>query len=61
MTLVWFIVWLVSSQIGDNEVLRADPVNGWAATLILAVALDLGRQHANTWTTGGRRTPGSGA
>lgn len=46
MTLIWFVVWFVSNLIGDNEVLTADPVNGWAATLILTVALDLGRQHA---------------
>jgi hypothetical protein len=42
MTLVWFVVDLV----GDREPLTFDPVNAWAATLILAVALDLGRQHA---------------
>jgi hypothetical protein len=46
MTLVWFVIWLVCDLIGDNESLTFDPVNGWAATLILAIALDLGRQHA---------------
>jgi hypothetical protein len=46
MTLIWFVVWLVSNFIGDEESLVFDPVNGWAATLILAAALDLGRQHA---------------
>ena len=45
MTLLWFIVWFISNLIGDNEVLTADPVNGWLGTLILAVALDLSRQH----------------
>ena len=46
MTLIWFVVWLVANNIGDHEPLLVDPVNWWAATLILAVALDLGRQHA---------------
>jgi len=45
MTLVWFIVWGISTLIGDSEALTLDPVNGWTATLILVVALDLGRQH----------------
>ena len=43
MTLVWFIVWLVADRIGDREVLTFDPVNLWAALLILALALDLNR------------------
>ena len=46
MTLIWFVVWLVADAIGDEEGLVFDPVNGWAATLILAAALDLARQHA---------------
>jgi hypothetical protein len=46
MTLIWFVVWFVSNLVGDNEALRFDPVNGWAGTLILAVAVDLARQHA---------------
>lgn len=46
MTLVWFVIWLVSNLVGDKEVLQADPVNGWAATLLAAIALDLARQHA---------------
>ncbi len=46
MTIVWFVVWLVANVVGDNEPLRFDPVNWWAGALILAVALDLGRQHA---------------
>jgi hypothetical protein len=45
VTLVWFVVWLVSDLIGDTESLTFDPVNGWAATLILAAALDLAGQH----------------
>ena len=47
MTLVWFVVWLAANFIGGDEPLRFDPVNGWAATLILAAALDLARQHAS--------------
>lgn len=46
MTLLWFVVWLICDLIGDREALTLDPVNWWAGTLILAVALDLGRQHA---------------
>jgi hypothetical protein len=45
MTLVWFVVWLVANVWGDDEPLQFDPVNWWAGTLILAAALDLGRQH----------------
>ena len=47
MSIVWFVIWLVANNIGDSEPLRFDPVNWWAGTLILAVALDLGRQHAS--------------
>lgn len=43
MTIVWFVVWLISNTIGDHEVLRLDPPNLWTATLILAAALDLNR------------------
>jgi hypothetical protein len=46
MTLLWFIVWLIWDQVGDREPLEFDPVNIWSGALILAVALDLGRQHA---------------
>jgi len=46
VTLVWFIVWLIFDLVGDNESLTFDPVNGWAATALLAVALDLGGHHA---------------
>jgi len=45
VTLVWFIVWLIANLVGDNESLAFDPVNWWAGTLILAIALDLSRQH----------------
>jgi hypothetical protein len=46
MTFIWFLIWLVANTIGDGESLTFDPVNGWAGTLVLAVALDLARQHA---------------
>lgn len=46
MTIVWFIIWFVSNRIGDHEVLTFSPVNTWAWTLILAVALDLASTHA---------------
>lgn len=46
MTLIWFVVWLVANTIGDSEPLRTDPVNSWLGALLLAAALDLGRQHA---------------
>jgi len=38
----------VVGSIGDSEPLRFDPVNGWAATLILAAALDLNRSVATS-------------
>ena len=46
MTLIWFVVWLISNLIGDKESLTFDPVNWWAGILLLTVALDLSRQHA---------------
>lgn len=46
MTLIWFVIWLIWNITGDKEPLEFSPVNWWAGTLILAVALDLGRQHA---------------
>lgn len=46
MTVVWFIVWLIANNVDGNEPLVLDPVNGWMATLILAVALDLTAGHA---------------
>lgn len=46
MTLIWFVVWVVSDHVGDKEALTAHPVNAWTAGLILAIALDLGRHHA---------------
>ncbi len=46
MTLLWFVVWLVFNLVGDREPLEFDPVTVWPGWLLLAVALDLGRQHA---------------
>ena len=46
MTFVWFIVWLIADLVGDEEQLTFDPVNWWAGTLLLVIALDLSRQHA---------------
>ena len=46
MALIWFVIWFIADRVGDHEALTLDPVNGWAATLILVIALDLGRQHA---------------
>jgi hypothetical protein len=46
VTLIWFIVWFIANIVGDNESLTIDPVNWWTGTLMLAVALDLSRQHA---------------
>lgn len=46
MTLIWFCVWLVFDLIGDEEPLTFDPVNWWAGTLLLTVALDLAGRHA---------------
>lgn len=46
MTIVWFVVWLIANNVGGHEPLLFDPVNGWTATLILAIALDLSASHA---------------
>jgi hypothetical protein len=46
VTLLWFAIWLAWNVVGDEEPLTFDPVNWWAGTLLLALALDLGRQHA---------------
>jgi len=46
VTLIWFVIWLIANNVGGNEPLALDPVNGWTATLILAIALDFGGAHA---------------
>ena len=43
MTFVWFAIWLSRTSSEGNEPLALDPVNGWTATLILAIALDVNR------------------
>jgi len=52
MTFLWFVVWFICDRIGDREALRFDPLDWWSATLLLSIALDLGRQH----TTPSRKT-----
>jgi hypothetical protein len=47
VTLIWFVIWLIADVLGDTAPLVFDPVNWWAGTLLLAIALDLGRQHAS--------------
>ena len=51
VTLLWFLIWFVSNLIGDSEGLDFDPVNAWAGTLLLAIALDLARQHVPSPTS----------
>ena len=46
MTFAWFVIWLIANNVGAHEALEANPVNAWLATLILAIALDLGGSHA---------------
>ena len=46
MTVLSFIVWLIANLVGSHEPLLFDPVNAWTATLIAAIALDLGSSHA---------------
>lgn len=48
MTLLWLVIWFISDQIGGHEPLLLNPVNAWAATLILAIALDLAGSHARS-------------
>jgi hypothetical protein len=46
VTLIWFVVWFIADHVGGHEPLLLQPVNAWTATLILAIALDLGAAHA---------------
>ena len=57
MTLVWFAVWLIANVIGDAEPLTFDPVNWWAGTLLLVIALELARRHAPPFTPKRRPPP----
>jgi hypothetical protein len=43
MTPVWFVIWLIANNVGDHEALKVDPVNWWAGTLLLTLALDVSR------------------
>lgn len=43
MTLFWFLIWLIADRIGDREPLIFDPVNVWAGSFVLALALDVSR------------------
>ena len=45
MTLLWFVVWLICDLVGDKEPLTFDPVNWWAGTLLLVVAIDLSKTY----------------
>lgn len=53
MTLLWLATWFIADQIGGHEALLFNPVNAWTATLILALALDLGAAHTRG---GGKRS-----
>ena len=53
MTFVWFVIWLIANNVGGHEPLLLDPVNAWMGTLILAIALDLGGNHAARGRSGG--------
>jgi hypothetical protein len=46
MTMLWFIIWLVATLIGDDEPLTFDPVNFWAGALLFSIAADLAGGHA---------------
>ena len=46
MTFIWFVIWFIANNVGGHEGVLLNPVNGWAGTLILAVALDFGGAHA---------------
>jgi len=46
VTLIWFVIWLIADVLGNPAPLVFDPVNWWVGTLLLAIALDLGSQHA---------------
>jgi len=46
VTILWFLVWLISDLIGDREALGFDPPTWWTTTLILTIALDLNRPRS---------------
>jgi hypothetical protein len=55
MAIAWFVIWFIANLIGGDEALKLDPVNGWTATLILALALDINRPRAWSGPPGRRR------
>lgn len=54
MTCIWFVIWLIATNVGAHKPLLLDPVNVWTGTLILAMALDLAAANA---TGTSRRRP----
>lgn len=60
MTFLWFIIWLIANTVGEQEPLLFDPVNPWAGTLILAVAIDLAGAHTGRRGRRRDRTPSAG-
>jgi len=54
MTLIWFLFWFVADRVGDRAPVQFDPANTWGWTLLLAIALDLARQHAPLPSRGAR-------
>lgn len=54
MTLIWFVIWVIANSLGDHAPLLWNPVTIWAGTLLLAVAVDLSRQHVPTGRGGYR-------
>jgi hypothetical protein len=55
MAIAWFVIWFIANLIGGDEPLKLDPVNGWTATLILALALDINRPKSWMGPPPGRR------
>ena len=45
MALIWSLIWLIADMVGDHAPLLWNPVNIWAGTLLLAIAIDLSYQH----------------
>ncbi len=50
MTLIWFIVWIITNTFFSESPLQFDPVNAWAGFLLLAVAIDLAGAQARGWS-----------
>ena len=56
MTLIWFVVWLVSDLVGDRESLTFDPVNWWTG-LLLSVSRSTSADGARPRSASADRTP----